>query len=723
MAVWHLFNETWYLQQNPDVRAAVDAGQTQAATHFEQFGRFEGRSPVSGFDPAFYYRQNPDIRTAVGEDMYATVGHFMQYGHLEARAISPALDLDAYMQANPDVAAAVERDGLSPLTHLLEHGLWEGRNLGNGVSLAQFADDPVFQNANSPMDALQRVVDVAPFLAGFQPPAGWEAPKDTPLPLDFVPVAGEQLVVPLSVAVPDNTTLPDSFAPLGDRPSLTAEIVQRGGDDVLRFGGLAEGDITMRMSGRDALFTRDGHTVTVEDFDNRVDVVEIKNGVLLGNTGNHVTALSVVTNGGELLFPEDPGKNVLTYPDQPDWAAGLGKTLTVNVEGDSLLYLGNTTPGDIGYYLSDVTVNGGTSLIYDEEYEGWWAPYFEIEHLYFGQGATRFSSVDFEGHAVVSAFISNEEGSNSDWEVVFGDGDDHISLDIFGGGEGVALPGRVIDGGGGYNSLELSHALYRQWLSLEDSGELGDLGATPIIQNFQYLHLDVEAEISIGSELLGNQFDYLMLDSHSNTALDVTVEGDFMDVLAWGSFNLNVSALQGAEASVFLWSESGGNSVVRVAELDQVSGRKSALSTDPGARQSDMVLVVGPADDALEITTIIIENMTIASPGGTVENDTVLLALNVDGREGPGDLAELITRFDISEGDIRQTGQAEHYLNFEIAFDLNGVDEAGGEFNLVLNNVVTQTEYQTMLDSLDPGIDLTLGLTSILINDGTFFYW
>lgn len=57
------------------------------------------------------------------------------------------------------------------------------RPLGNGVSLAQ----------------------VAPFLPDFEAPQGWEAPADTPIPLDFVPVAGEKLVIPPTVIVPDDS--------------------------------------------------------------------------------------------------------------------------------------------------------------------------------------------------------------------------------------------------------------------------------------------------------------------------------------------------------------------------------------------------------------------------------------------------------------------------------------------------------------------------------------
>src|SRR5690606_27717473 len=93
--------------------------------------------------------------------------HFLLYGQTEPRSISPFFDLAAYISANPDVAAAVEAGTLNPLEHLLTAGFAEGRDLGNGINLAQFHNDPTFQNAladgGNVLDALARVAEVAPF--------------------------------------------------------------------------------------------------------------------------------------------------------------------------------------------------------------------------------------------------------------------------------------------------------------------------------------------------------------------------------------------------------------------------------------------------------------------------------------------------------------------------------------------------------------------------------
>ena len=46
-----LFSSSWYLQQNPDVAAAVEAGDFTAEQHFELFGKDEGRAPGPLFNP------------------------------------------------------------------------------------------------------------------------------------------------------------------------------------------------------------------------------------------------------------------------------------------------------------------------------------------------------------------------------------------------------------------------------------------------------------------------------------------------------------------------------------------------------------------------------------------------------------------------------------------------------------------------------------------------
>jgi len=54
------FNESYYLQNNPDVKASG----INPAQHYLLYGGFEGRNPSEKFDSAFYLEQNPDVKNS-----------------------------------------------------------------------------------------------------------------------------------------------------------------------------------------------------------------------------------------------------------------------------------------------------------------------------------------------------------------------------------------------------------------------------------------------------------------------------------------------------------------------------------------------------------------------------------------------------------------------------------------------------------------------------------
>jgi len=130
-----LFNAVFYLQQNPDVAAAVAAGKTTAFLHFQTFGSKEGRNPNQFFNDAFYLAQNPDVATAVSAGGVDALTHFATFGVKEDATGAGAnrnpnvnFNETAYFINNPDVKAAVlagiVADGL---THWNQFGLRENR--------------------------------------------------------------------------------------------------------------------------------------------------------------------------------------------------------------------------------------------------------------------------------------------------------------------------------------------------------------------------------------------------------------------------------------------------------------------------------------------------------------------------------------------------------------------------------------------------------------------
>jgi hypothetical protein len=76
-----LFDEAWYLEQNPGVRRAG----TDAMLHYLAVGRYAGRNPHPQFDVAWYEDQNPDVV----ESPMDPFRHYLQFGRFEGRDPSP----------------------------------------------------------------------------------------------------------------------------------------------------------------------------------------------------------------------------------------------------------------------------------------------------------------------------------------------------------------------------------------------------------------------------------------------------------------------------------------------------------------------------------------------------------------------------------------------------------------------------------------------------------
>ncbi|MBB5216028.1 S8 family serine peptidase [Parapusillimonas granuli] len=122
-----LFDETGYLEQNPDVAAAVWAGHlSSGAEHYRQWGASEGRSPNALFNEKWYLAQNPDVAGALALGwLHSGYQHYQEYGWTEGRAPSAWMDGAGYLAKYTDVAEA----RLDPLAHYLLYGVNEGRTI------------------------------------------------------------------------------------------------------------------------------------------------------------------------------------------------------------------------------------------------------------------------------------------------------------------------------------------------------------------------------------------------------------------------------------------------------------------------------------------------------------------------------------------------------------------------------------------------------------------
>lgn len=123
------FDATYYLEQNPDVAAAVEQGLLTAEEHWELYGAEEQRNPNANFVTSEYLAANPDVAAS---DMNPLT-HFLTYGASEGRApsaayeaVSEGFDEADYLAANADVAAAVEAgDFESGYEHWVKYGQFE----------------------------------------------------------------------------------------------------------------------------------------------------------------------------------------------------------------------------------------------------------------------------------------------------------------------------------------------------------------------------------------------------------------------------------------------------------------------------------------------------------------------------------------------------------------------------------------------------------------------
>ena len=110
-----LFCSSFYLQQNPDVRAAG----VNALVHFLRHGDAEDRWPNPLFSPDWYRRfYNLPLHSS-------TLGHFVIAGASRAAKPHPLFDGDAYIARYADVREA----RVDPYVHYVRHGAGERRSL------------------------------------------------------------------------------------------------------------------------------------------------------------------------------------------------------------------------------------------------------------------------------------------------------------------------------------------------------------------------------------------------------------------------------------------------------------------------------------------------------------------------------------------------------------------------------------------------------------------
>ncbi|NEQ78391.1 MAG: calcium-binding protein [Okeania sp. SIO2C9] len=123
-----LFDEGFYLFQNPDVVDEIAAGNfSSGLEHFVNVGQFENRDPNALFDTSFYLEINTDIAAAIEEGNLTAVEHFIRFGQFELRDPSPFFQNLFYI-SDPEFATTLESAGLTPFEHYVRFGQFENRD-------------------------------------------------------------------------------------------------------------------------------------------------------------------------------------------------------------------------------------------------------------------------------------------------------------------------------------------------------------------------------------------------------------------------------------------------------------------------------------------------------------------------------------------------------------------------------------------------------------------
>lgn len=111
-----LFDEQYYLYNNPDVRSL----RISPLLHFFSFGAREDRNPHYLFDVRYYRTTAARAGVAFTNPLV----HYLMEGAYKGCDPHPLFDSSFYLEQNPDVREA----GVNPLAHYLAPGIVEGRN-------------------------------------------------------------------------------------------------------------------------------------------------------------------------------------------------------------------------------------------------------------------------------------------------------------------------------------------------------------------------------------------------------------------------------------------------------------------------------------------------------------------------------------------------------------------------------------------------------------------
>lgn len=151
-----VYNYDYYVNNNPDIKAAFGDDDISTIEHFVNNGMREGRRGCQGFELVSYKNAYGDLRAAFGKDNEKYYVHYMSNGRREGRIAtgvstlqnpvttykgvnySAVYDYHYYVDHNPDVAAAFPNDDVAVLEHFVNNGMREGRQASDNFDVFSY---------------------------------------------------------------------------------------------------------------------------------------------------------------------------------------------------------------------------------------------------------------------------------------------------------------------------------------------------------------------------------------------------------------------------------------------------------------------------------------------------------------------------------------------------------------------------------------------------------
>ncbi len=149
-----VFDERYYADKYPDLKAAYGYDRAALLEHFKKFGLSEGREMNEMIDIVKYREKYADLQAAFGDDWDAYVTHYLTYGAFEHRDNGTDFDPADYLNRYSELQTAFGNDILAAYRHYEEYGKQEGRE-GRSEAVVRAEEEASLED-DGPTDPIER---------------------------------------------------------------------------------------------------------------------------------------------------------------------------------------------------------------------------------------------------------------------------------------------------------------------------------------------------------------------------------------------------------------------------------------------------------------------------------------------------------------------------------------------------------------------------------------